>query len=60
MPVLPIHAEKDTRHSARSIGTTVSIKAAGRPVQLVKLPDDDHHLSNASSRLALLKSGKMS
>ncbi|HEY5755828.1 MAG TPA: prolyl oligopeptidase family serine peptidase [Steroidobacter sp.] len=54
MPVLLIHAEKDTA-TPLAQSEQFSRSLAGRPVQLVKLPDDDHHLSNASSRLALLK-----
>lgn len=54
IPVLLVHAEADTV-TPPAQAEQLYRSMAGRPVQLVKLPHEDHYLSNAASRLALLK-----
>jgi dipeptidyl aminopeptidase/acylaminoacyl peptidase len=53
IPVLLIHAEQDTV-TPLAQSEQLSRSMAGRPVRLLALANDDHYLSNASSRLTLL------
>jgi dipeptidyl aminopeptidase/acylaminoacyl peptidase len=53
IPVLLIHADEDTV-TPLAQSEQLSRSMAGRPVRLLALANDDHYLSNASTRLALL------
>jgi dipeptidyl aminopeptidase/acylaminoacyl peptidase len=55
-PVLLIHAVQDTTvFYEQSEKMQKALSDAGKPVELVSLQGDDHYLSDASSRVAMLK-----
>lgn len=55
-PILMFHGEDDTTVPLQQSTTMQrSLKAAGRPVELVVLQDDDHHLSSTESRRKVLE-----
>lgn len=55
-PVLLIHAVQDTTvFYEQAEHMQAALSAAGKPVELVTLEGDDHYLSDASSRIAMLR-----
>jgi dienelactone hydrolase len=55
-PILLIHARQDTTvYYEQSEKMQAALTAAGKPSQLVTLEGDDHYLSDAASRIAMLK-----
>ena len=55
-PVLLIHGADDTVVAfAQSINMMAALKRAGKPVEMVTLPGEDHWLSKSETRLTMLK-----
>lgn len=55
-PVLLIHAKEDTTvYYEQSVKMQAALAGEAKPVELVTLPGDDHYLSGAASRIAMLK-----
>lgn len=55
-PVLLLHGQDDTVVVfEQSVAMEKALKAAGKPVQLIALPGEDHWLSRAETRAAMLK-----
>ncbi len=55
-PVLLIYGEKDTVvPPQQSTDMASALKAAGKPVELLRLDGEDHWLSRAKTRLQMLK-----
>ena len=56
IPVLLIHGRDDTRVPiAQSREMAAALRRAGKPVELVELPGEDHFLSSGATRLQMLK-----
>jgi acetyl esterase/lipase len=55
-PILLIHGKDDTVVAyAQSTAMAAALRAAGKPVELVTLPGEDHWLSRGETRLAMLE-----
>ncbi len=55
-PILLIHGADDTRVPFKQSSNMVSaLKRAGKPVDLITLPGEDHFLSRSETRLTMLK-----
>lgn len=55
-PILLIHGKDDlTVPFDQSKAMDAALRAAGKPVELVVLPDEDHYLSRSATRLAMLE-----
>ena len=55
-PVLLIHGRDDTVvNYEQSTAMRNALKSAGKPVEIVTLPGEDHHLSREQTRIAMLQ-----